>query len=112
VFLGSFAFFIFFLVAPHLTKRPTGRARKVLLALQLFCFAYWQIVFWLYISRRPSKPWERPKLIEPLAVPESSDPEGSLFMIYGPITLIFAAFIIIELLLQYRNARLKMRADD
>jgi len=91
--------------------RPTGRARKILLRLQLFFFAYWNIVFWAYYLRKPSEPYEPFTLIESLVVPEGSDPEGSFYSSYGLITLIFAAFIIIELLLLWRNARRKKKPE-
>jgi hypothetical protein len=110
VFFGSFFFFISFLIAPYLTLRPLEKARKVLFDLQLFCFAYWNIVFWVYRIRSPSEPWEQPTLIESLVVPEGSDPEGSIYMIYPQMTLIFAAFIIIGLLLLHRTARRKKKA--
>jgi hypothetical protein len=58
--------------------------------MQVVFFVYWNAVFWGFLLY--------PDLFRQLAVPESSDPEGSLYMGWMVFTPIFAGFIILELI--------------
>jgi hypothetical protein len=100
IFIASFFIFFSFLLAPFLTMHQ--RARRTLLYIQLFCFAYWNLVFWGFFLLH--------SIFESLAVPRGSDPEGSVFMFYFYITPVFAVFIIIELLIMRRNAKREKKA--
>jgi hypothetical protein len=109
VFFGSFLIFpIFFLTYPR------SKARKVLLGVQIVLFAYWNIVFWgnalNHIVFWGSALYH--DVFGPLIVPENSDPEGSVFMLYLPVTLIYAVFVIVEYLILRRTARRMKNESD
>jgi hypothetical protein len=97
VFILSFIIFPFFFLT-----RPIGTARKIIPALQVAFFAYWNVVFWGFLLLGG--------LFKSLAVPRGSDPEGSVFMLYFYVTPIFVAFIISEMLIMRRNAKREKKA--
>lgn len=113
IFFASFLGFFLFLIMFFLPMWPMEKVRKILLGLQLVCFAYWNIVFWaylLYVGHRQPAPFQESAFIEYLAVPGGSGQGGSIFMGYWIFTPIFAAFVIIELLIMRRTAKHKKKA--
>jgi hypothetical protein len=98
VFVASFFTFPFYFLA-----RSGGNARRIWLGLQVAFFVYWNSVFFgsfLFGG-----------LLRSFAVPMNSDPEGSIFMFYFYVTPIYLAFIILELLSFWRNAKHRKKTN-
>ncbi len=105
VFVLSFFIFPLFFVT-----RPTGRGRKILLGIQIVFFVYWNAVCWgaFLLS---SEGWAA-TLVDLLVHPRTSGPGGSISFPYFYVTPVYAAFIIIEVLVLWRAAKLRKRVPS
>jgi len=100
-FISSFLIFpLFFLF------RRGGKARKLLLGVQIGFFIYWNVICWgSFLSPGPS-------VFDSSLYPSTSDPEGSISLSYIFVTPVWAAFIVIELINVLRAARRKKQAPS
>lgn len=98
-FISSFLIFpLFFLF------HKGGKARKLLLCVQIGFFVYWNVICWgSFLSPSPS-------VFDSSLYPSTSDPEGSISLSYIFVTPVWAAFIVIELLNVLRAARRNKQA--
>jgi hypothetical protein len=98
VFISSFFIFPFFFLA-----RREGKARKLLLGVQIGLFVYWNFICWA-AALLPG--------FEFSVHPSTSGPGGSISLSYWLVTPVYAAFIIIESLIIWRAAKRRKRASS